>query len=100
MVAIFSHYDMRQQTRRGQTAIQQPFGQGGDHGRTVRVGLVNILSAHNPASKKAARLIIQLLADFLADATPLFGLRFDRFGIDHFLHHRQVPGPTRHPLLA
>jgi hypothetical protein len=100
MVAIFSHHDVGEQSRRGQTAIQQAFGQGGDQGRIIRVGLMNIFSAHDPATEKTARLIIQLFADFLADATPLFGLRFHRFGINHFLHHRQVLGQTGGPLLA
>ena len=41
-------------------------------GAPVRVGPVNVFSANDPAAQKTARLIIQLLADFLADATPGF----------------------------
>jgi hypothetical protein len=61
---------------------------------------MHILSAHDSAPEKTARLIIQLLADFLADATPGFGLRLDRFGIDDFLHHRQVLRQTRDPFFG
>ena len=95
MVAVFSHHDLRQQARRGQAAIQQSFRQGGDHRRRVQFGSMHKLSAHDSAPEKTPRLIIQLLADFLADATPGFRLGLDRFGIDHFFHHRQVFWQTR-----
>jgi hypothetical protein len=51
---------------------------------------VNIFSANGSAAQKTRRLKVQLLADFLADATPLFGPGLHRFGINHFFDHRQV----------
>ena len=48
MVAVFSHHNVGQQTRRRQAAVQQPFGQGRDEGRAIGVGPVNVLSGAPP----------------------------------------------------
>ena len=90
MVAIFADQNLRQQTRRGQAAIQQPFRQGGDHRHRVHFRPVDILLADEAAAQKAGGFVIKLFADFLPNAPPLFGLGFHRFGFDHFFHHGQM----------
>jgi hypothetical protein len=61
----------------------------------VRVLAVDIGRADRAAANEAARLVIQLFADFLADAPPLLRIGFDRLGLDDFLDHRQVLGQAR-----
>ena len=101
MVAIFSHHDVGQQTRRGEAAIQKPFRQGRHEGRKIRVGPVNMLPGEPPGvSEKPAWLVIQLPADLLPDQPPLFRLRLDRCRVECLLDHRQVLGQTREPFLA
>jgi hypothetical protein len=56
---------------------------------------VHILFAIGTAPQKARRFMIQLLADFLADAAPFFGLLFYRLRLNHFFHHRKVFRPSR-----
>ena len=41
-------------------------------------------------AKKVGRFVIELFADFLPDATPLFEPGFHRFGFDHFFHYGQT----------
>jgi hypothetical protein len=94
MVAVFAHQNVRQQPRRGQTGLAgvpatarspEPVqDQRGEH-----------IFADGPAAQKTRRFIIQLLADFLPDATPGFGLLFHRFGINHFFDQGQVLGQAR-----
>jgi hypothetical protein len=66
----------------------------------VVVGFVNVFAAHQPAAQKAARLIIQLLGDFLTDQPPVLRLRFDHVRIDHFFHYGQVLRQSRFVLRA
>jgi hypothetical protein len=54
----------------------------------------DILAPDQSASQEPRRFIVELLADFLADATPLLGLGRDFFGIDHLLDDRQILGPA------
>ena len=51
--------------------------------------------------EEAARLVIQLHADILANPAPMLGRRFNPLGPEHFLHHWKVlphAGLTNWPL--
>ncbi len=45
-------------------------------------------------AQKTSRFVVELLADFLADATPGLRLGLDRVRVEDFLHHRQVLPPA------
>ncbi|MEN9576773.1 MAG: hypothetical protein RL514_4628 [Verrucomicrobiota bacterium] len=90
VIAVFADQHLRQQARCGQAAIQQPFRQGCDHGRLVEFHPVNVFAADHAAAQKAGRFVIELFADFLADATPALRRGFHRLGINHFFDSRQV----------
>ena len=103
MIAVFADQHLRQQARRGQTAFLQTRRQGRHHRGQIQLHAGHIFFADEPPAQKTGRFIIQLLADFLPDAAPLFGSGFHRFRFEHFLDHRQVlrqprraflPGPT------
>ena len=102
VVAVFSHHDLRQQAPGAGRLRSNNRSGNARRSRAHRQGwsLGHIFPAHHPAFEETARLIIQLLADFLADAAPRFGLGLDRFGVDDFLHHRQVLRQARHPWLG
>src|SRR5271169_6609437 len=87
---------LRSSNRSGKAAMM---GDCND-GCAIQIGLVNIFSTDHPATEETAWFIIQLLADFLSYATELFGLCLHWFGIEHFLHYRQVFRQTGGPLLA
>ena len=90
MVAVFGDQNLRQQSRRRQAAIQQAFRQRRGQRRAIRIFAVNVGAADGAPPQKPRRLIVQLLTDFLPDATPRFRLRLDCFRFNHFFHHRQV----------
>ena len=62
MVAVFGHQDVRQQARRGQAAVLQPFRQRRDHRGKGRRNAGNIFFADGAAAQKAGRFVIQLFA--------------------------------------
>ena len=100
VVAVFAHQDVRQQSGRSQSTLLQTFRQRRDERGAVQINAVNIFSANGSAAQKARRLEVQLLADFLADAAPALRCGLHRFGINDFLHHRQVVRQARRALFA
>jgi hypothetical protein len=77
MVAAFASQNVRQQSRRGQSPIQQPFGQRRDQRRTIHVNAMNILAPDSPAAQKTRRFKIQLPA--WPDRLCLRGVRLSVF---------------------
>ena len=59
------------------------------------VVLADILGADEPATEEAARLVVELFADFLADPAPLLGRGFDRIGFEDFFDDGQMFGQSR-----
>ena len=100
MVAVFADQHLREQTRRGQPAFLQTFGQRGNHRSQVQFRAVNIFFADRPAAQKTRRFIIQLLAHFLPDATPVLRRGFHGCGFNHFFDHWQVIGQARRTVFA
>ena len=100
MVAVFAHQNVRQQSGCGQTTILQTFWQRRDDRCLVKVNPVNVFAPNGPAAQKTRRFKIQLLADFLADATPALRRGLHRFGINDFFNHRQVLRQTRGAFFA
>jgi hypothetical protein len=74
MVAVFADQQLRQQAGSSQAVLGHPFGCRGDHRRQHALIAPHILGPDRFLPEELARLIIQLPADFLADALPVFGL--------------------------
>jgi len=79
MVVVFGHQNVRQQARCRQTAVLQPFRQGRNHRGLSQLDAVDIFFADRAAAEKAGRFVIQLFADLLSNATPLFRRTLQRF---------------------
>ena len=90
MIAVLADQHLGQETRRGQAAIQKPLRQGGNEWCPVTVRPVDVLRADHTAAQKASRFVIELFTDFLPDPSPFQRCGLHGFGLDHFLHHRQV----------
>ena len=75
------------------TSTQRPEDRLGRSGATnrhrlQRPGARHLLGAHGAPAQETARLVIEPLADFLANAPPVLGRRLDRLGHDDFLRGR------------
>ncbi len=95
VIAELGNEDLREQAGRGQAAFLQARGQRGDGGHGVDFAAAHILAPDQAAAQKARGFVIELFADFLADAAPGLRASLDRRGIEHFLDHRQVLGQPR-----
>lgn len=92
VIAELGDEDLREQARSREAAFLQALGQRGDDGHGVHFAAAHILAPDEPAAQEARGFVIEVFADFLADATPLRRTGLDRRGIEHFLDHRQVLG--------
>jgi len=95
VVAIFAHYDLRQQSRRGHAAFLQAFRQRGDDRDRVHFPPMHIFAPDDPAAKELRRLVIKLLFDFRPDAPPVRRSRLHLRWFNNFLDHRQIRRPAR-----
>ena len=82
MVAILADQQLRQQAGRGQTVVGHALRRGRDHRRQLALAHAHIFGPDGFLPEKFARLVVQLPADFLADAFPLFRLGQDQFRFD------------------
>lgn len=90
VVGILAHQHMRQKFRRQEPSIQQLRRQRRDQRSAVRIPPPHPDAPHDPAHQKAARLIIQLLADFLTDLPIRLRIALHRVRINDFSFHRKI----------
>ena len=58
------------------------------------------LAPDEPPHQEVRRLVIELVADFGADAAPVLGLGFNFRGFDDLFEHGQIGRPARFIALA
>ncbi len=92
MIAELGDEDLREQARSGEAAFLQALGQRGDDGHGVDLATPHILAPNEAAAQEARGFVVELFADFLAEAAPRRRTGFDRRGVEHFLDHRQILG--------
>jgi hypothetical protein len=83
------------QPRGCDAAVLQGGRQRGDNGLGERVCLANVFAADQPYAAELGALVGELLADFLADVSPLFPVGQDFGRIDDLFVDRQVIGDAR-----
>ena len=95
MVAILCHDDLREQAGRGNASLLELLRQRGDDGHGVEFAAPDELAPDESKAHEARRLVVELRADFLADAAPGLrrGLYLRRF--DDLLDDLQIRGPAR-----
>ena len=90
----FADDDLRAQAGRGQAALLQLLGQRGNQRRLIELGAMAILAPDQPPAQKARRLIVELRADFFADAAPGLRLSLHLRRLDWFFDELQISRPA------
>src|SRR5882762_9120779 len=94
MIDELAHDDLREQSRSRAAALLQDRGKWCDHRHGPGILARDILAPYQPAFQEPRRFIVELLADFLADAAPLLRSSCDLFRIDDLFDDRQILGPA------
>ena len=94
MIAVFANGNLRQQTRRGDAALQQTRGQGGNHRRELRRLEGDELAPDDLMTKKFSRPVIERFTDFLSNTTEGLGLSDDFLRLDDFALDGEILRPT------
>ena len=87
--------DLGDQPGGGDAAVLQGGWQRGDDGLGERVALADILAPDQPDAAELGPLVVELLADFLADVSPLFPVGQDFGRVDDLFVDGQVIGDAR-----
>ena len=90
MIAVLADQYVGQKSGCRKAPFPKALRQRCDDRSRILVHLANIPGTHQSAAKEPARLIIELLADFLSDPTPLRGVCQHGLRFEHFFNHRQM----------
>jgi hypothetical protein len=86
--------DLRQKSRRGDTALLQTRRQRRDHWRGFLVRASHVFAAHQSPAQEPSGFVVKLLADLCTDQTPILGCFLHFLRIDDLFDHRQVRRPS------
>lgn len=100
MIDVFAHDDRGQESRGGNAAFLQSFGQGRNDRRLVAPLAADILAADQTTQQKPRGFIIKLLTDLRADQAVLLRGSLHLGRLEDFLHHRQILRPALAPCAA
>ena len=95
VIAILAHDDLCEQAGRGNAAILELLRQWGDERHGVEFAAPDELAPDEPKAHEARRLVVELLADFFADAAPGLRRGLDLRRFDDLLDDLQIRGPAR-----
>src|SRR5215210_4679929 len=95
MITILGDQDLRQESRRGDAAFVQAFGQGSNYILSIFIVTRHVFAPDQSAAKEPSRLIVELLADFGSNIAPGLRRSFDRFRINDFFNHWNARWPAR-----